>query len=162
MCPLLTSTRPCVHCWSATNKHTPMSPLLANTQPSRTHVSIAGQHPAITHPCLHCWPAHNQHTPVSPLLASTLPARTHVSIAGQHPASTHPCLYCFSLFMKIPRVTPQSWPKIGSLTKVTWPQGLFLSNLLENRAGRANNKNNNPPRSGPRKPFRGGAPNSDN
>ena len=31
-----TSTHPCLHCWSAPNKHTPMSPLLMSTQAART------------------------------------------------------------------------------------------------------------------------------
>ena len=154
------------------------------TYSSAIHVSIAGQQPTSTHPCLHCWPAPTQHTPMSPLLASTHPAHTHVSIAGQHPPSTHPALHCCSApsrhapmspwllsthhnecalaGMKIPRVVP-NFPEMGSLTKVTWPRGLLLTNLLENRAGRANknNNNNNPAHSGPRKPFRGGAPHSD-
>ena len=109
----------CARCCSATNKHTPMSPLPVSTHPAHTHVSIADKHPPNTHPslhcwsaptqhtpmsqlltsthpahpCLHCWSAPKKHTPMSPLLTNTQQAHTRVSIADEHPASTHPCLH---------------------------------------------------------------------
>ena len=111
-----------------------MSPLLINTRPARTHVSIAAQHPPSTHPCLRCCSAPTRHAPMSPLLFSTRPTHTHVCIAAPHPPSTRPCLHCYSaptqhtpmsplllLVWKSPRVVPQNFPEIGSLTNVTWP-----------------------------------------
>ena len=92
-----------------------MSPLLINTRPAHSHASIAAQHPPSTHPCVHCCSAPTQHTPMSPLLLSTHPAHTHVSIAFAG--------------MKIPRIVPQNFPEIGSLTNVTWPPPWSLFSL---------------------------------
>ena len=107
MSPLLVNNKQADTQVSTAGQPTTMSPLLLNNHPAHTHVSIAAQHPPYTHPCLHCCSAPTKHTPMSPLLLSNHPAHTHVSIAFTG--------------MKIPRVVPQNFPEIGSLTNVTWP-----------------------------------------
>ena len=103
-----------------------MSPLLLNTHPSHTYVSIAAQHPPSTHPCLypclHCCSAPTQHTPMSPLLFNTHPAHTHVSIADQH-TSLSRCRNENST-SSTPKLS-----KIGSLTNLTWPPPWSLFSL---------------------------------
>ena len=115
MCSLLIRNQQAHNHVSIAGQHAPMSPLLANTQPTHTHVSTAAQHPPSTQPCLHCCSAPAQQTPMCPLLFSTHPAHTRVSIAFAG--------------MKIPRVAPQNFPEIGSLTNVTWPPPWSLFSL---------------------------------
>ena len=91
-----TSTHPCPHCWSAPNKHTPMSPLLTNTQQAHTRVSSAdcSQHPHNTH-----YISMDDHYPPnthSISIADQHPPNTHaISISDQHPPNTDPCLHCW-------------------------------------------------------------------
>ena len=98
------STHPCVHGWTATNKHTiththtPMFPLLVSNQPAHTHVSIAGQQPASTHPCVHDWTATNKDTPMCPWSDSKQQTHTHTH--------THQCLDCWSATNKHTPMSP--------------------------------------------------------
>ena len=140
----------CVHCWSTANKHTPMSPLLASTHPTHTHVSIAGQHPPSTHPCLHCWPAPTQHKPMSPLLANTHPASTHVSISGQQaPTNAHQGHCCASPGRGLSTSTTPKLSEICYLTKVTWPSGFPYCNLYYEAGTPGRRQTNKQQQSGP-------------
>ena len=92
MAPLLTNTNPAHTHLSISAQHEPMSPLLTSTHPAHTHVSIAHRHPTGTHlanTCLHLWPT-----------------RTHVAIAYQHSPSTHPCLHCSPAPIQRTRMSP--------------------------------------------------------